>query len=113
LRLQESLYPVILEDWLRIVPRHQMLFLRFEDYRKNIAKSLQEVFNFLQLEPVNSTVLQRISNSTSGQNQGKYYDVFGPMLPKTRQLVHNFFQPFMRRLATMLGDDRFSWSDQH
>nr|KAG5688318.1 hypothetical protein BaRGS_009950 [Batillaria attramentaria] len=49
LRVQENLYPVVLEDWLRIVPRRQIFFSRFEDYAKNRTKVLGDVFKFLEL----------------------------------------------------------------
>ena len=42
-------------------------------------------------------------------NQAKYKP--GPMLPETEKLLHAFYQPFVRRLAAMLGDRRFLWPE--
>ena len=35
----------------------------------------------------------------------------GPMLPETKKLLYAFYQPFVRRLAAMLGDRRFLWPE--
>ncbi|KAK7468150.1 hypothetical protein BaRGS_00036614 [Batillaria attramentaria] len=110
LRVQENLYPVVLEDWLRIVPRRQIFFSRFEDYAKNRTKVLGDVFKFLELDPVDSATMQAFFNVSHVAGKGKNY-LFGPMLEKTRALLQDFYQPFMLRLADMIGDKRFSWSD--
>ena len=39
----------MLEDWLRVIPRQQILFVRTEDYSKNMAKELAKVYRFLGL----------------------------------------------------------------
>ena len=49
LRIQESLYPVMLEDWLRAIPRQQILFVRMVDYSTNMTKELKRVHQFLGL----------------------------------------------------------------
>ena len=49
MRIQESLYDVILSDWLRIIPRDQFIFLRFEDYVNNKTHELKKVHAFLGL----------------------------------------------------------------
>ena len=49
LRIQESIYPVILEDWLRVIPREQILFIRFEDFASNMTQDLMRVHQFLGL----------------------------------------------------------------
>ena len=35
----------------------------------------------------------------------------GPMLPETKKILHEFFQPFIKRLAALLGDQKFLWND--
>ena len=49
LRIQESLYSVLLEDWLRVIPRDQIVFIRFEDYAQNITRELKRVHQHLGL----------------------------------------------------------------
>ena len=44
-------------------------------------------------------------------NQGKAIGHLGPMLPETERLLRDFYQPFVRRLAAMTGDDKFLWTD--
>jgi N-acetylgalactosamine 4-sulfate 6-O-sulfotransferase len=43
------MYPVFMADWLRIWPKEQMLFLRNEDYGKDMEGTLDKVFEFLGL----------------------------------------------------------------
>ena len=45
------------------------------------------------------------------RNRGRLKDRVEPMMPETEQLLHDFYQPFVRRLAAMIGDDRFLWKD--
>lgn len=35
----------------------------------------------------------------------------GSMLPETERILHQFFQPFINRLADLLDDQRFLWND--
>ena len=49
LRIQEGFYPVLLEDWLRIVPRQQMHVIQFERYVANETLEIEHVYSFLGL----------------------------------------------------------------
>ena len=39
----------MLEDWLRVIPREQILFIRFEDFASNMTQELIRVQQFLGL----------------------------------------------------------------
>lgn len=43
------MYSVYLEDWLRIIPRDQILFLRFDDYVRSMEVQLTKTFEFLEM----------------------------------------------------------------
>ena len=43
------MYAVLIEDWLRVIPRDRFLFLRFEDYQKDIRGHLETIYEFLDL----------------------------------------------------------------
>ena len=43
-----GMYTIFIEDWLKVYPRDQFLFLRFEDYRLNRTKELDKVAEFLE-----------------------------------------------------------------
>lgn len=100
-RLFISLYYVHLLKWLQFFPKDQFLFLRTEDISPNICN---KVINFLDLKPFDETckLLQE------KQNEQKEYP---PMLPETRTLLSEFFQPFNKKLVELTGDSRFLWED--
>ncbi|KAK7483704.1 hypothetical protein BaRGS_00025025, partial [Batillaria attramentaria] len=108
LRIAENMYSVLLEDWLRVFPRHQILFIRFEDYAKNITAELAKVFTFLDLE-VSGEQIQLFSQSRV-MNRGKYHDE-GRLLPETRAILERFYEPFIRRFASLVGDEKYLWKD--
>lgn len=100
-RLFISLYYVHLLKWLQFFPKDQFLFLRTEDISQNICN---EVITFLDLKPHDETckLLQE------KQNEQKKYPA---MLPQTRKLLSEFFQPFNKKLVELTGDSRFLWED--
>lgn len=55
-RLLEGLYPVYLEDWLRIFRRDQIMVFRNEDYAEDIKGHIEAAFNFLDLGTVSRTI---------------------------------------------------------
>ena len=46
-RMRIGLYSEFLEDWLRVVPKEQILVLRLEDYSKNRTLALQRLFSHI------------------------------------------------------------------
>ena len=59
-------------------------------------------------DPVDEAGMQRLSKA-SAKMVGDHR--VGPMLPETYRLLHHFFRPFIARLADLLGDPRFLWTD--
>lgn len=49
-------------------------------------------------------------SKASVKNIGLHYNV-GPMLSTTKQILEEFYEPFIRRLPSVIGDDRFMWAD--
>lgn len=47
--LHIGMYDVYTEDWLTVFPRHQLYFLKFEEFITNQMKHLNDVFSFLGL----------------------------------------------------------------
>ncbi len=39
--------------------------------------------------------------------RAKKYKSYAPMLPETRTILDQFYAPYNRQLARLLGDDRF------
>ena len=48
-RLVEGMYPVFLQDWLRVWPKEQLFVMRYEDYGGHERKRISEVLDFLGL----------------------------------------------------------------
>ena len=60
LKIQDSMYAVLLEDWLRVIPRDRFLFLRSEDYKRDTKGTLENIFNFLELSQYHFFSLPRL-----------------------------------------------------
>ncbi|PVD32533.1 hypothetical protein C0Q70_07973 [Pomacea canaliculata] len=111
LRINENLYPVLMEDWLRVFPRQQLLLIRFEDYCRNMSHVLSRIFTFLDLAPLNDTEMTKIASTEKIKNKGTGYKSAGLMLAKTAHILQEFYQPFIRRFARLVGDDSYLWTD--
>ncbi|KAH9496541.1 Carbohydrate sulfotransferase 15 [Bulinus truncatus] len=109
-RLDIGLYYVFVSEWLQRVPRDRLLILRTEDYGKNVTTTVQQAFRFLQLPQVSPKALNKIEALLrSNENKARREKV--PMLPDSRRLLSEFYEPYNRKLAQLLGDDRFTWRD--
>ena len=99
-----ALYSVFVRDWLSVFPRHQLLFLRTEDSYNMSNVMVQQVFPFLDLEPVTKQQAPEIFNDQH-KNKRKYI----PMLPQTQRILDQFYRPFNEDLASLLGDRKWLW----
>ncbi|KAH9500519.1 Carbohydrate sulfotransferase 15 [Bulinus truncatus] len=107
LRLQEGVYSVYLQDWIRVFPPKQLLFIRFEDYVKDIDGTLEKVFQFFDIPP--ELINNRLPNTTFyGSNRGDNYNV-GAMWASTKRILEEFYFPFVQDLSALLDDKRFLW----
>ncbi|KAK7499482.1 hypothetical protein BaRGS_00009134 [Batillaria attramentaria] len=110
-RLAEGMYSVFMADWLRIWPKEQMLILRYEDYAENLESVMKGVFNFLGLAPLNQTDMEFVTHREA-VNVGDMYDKVGHMLPQTKEILDDFYRPFVHKFAEILSDTRFLWLDK-
>ena len=63
LKIQDSMYAALLEDWLRVIPRDRFLFLRFEDYQKDIRGHMETIYEFLDLGQWSLGYLQQLHSA--------------------------------------------------
>ncbi|KAK7504794.1 hypothetical protein BaRGS_00003822 [Batillaria attramentaria] len=105
-----GIYYVYVQDWLLRFPREQVYITRLEDLSANVTGEMTKIFEFLELDPVNQETMAEIE-SAKRANVGTLSRKFGPILPATKSLLDDFYRPFNRRLAQLLGDDRFLWED--
>ncbi|XP_072771144.1 carbohydrate sulfotransferase 15-like isoform X1 [Nerophis lumbriciformis] len=110
-RLNLGLYIVFLLDWLSVFPREQILVLRLEDYATNLEGTLDEVFSFLEAGPLPKEAKAALVQRPSSNTRRAADKNLGPMLPCTRRLLGDFHQPFNHKLASVLQDQVFLWSD--
>ncbi|KAK7504791.1 hypothetical protein BaRGS_00003819, partial [Batillaria attramentaria] len=101
-----GIYYVYIQDWLLRFPRDQMYFVRLEDLSANVTGEMTKIFAFLKLDPVSEETMVEIESAKEA-NVGRLFQEFGPILPATKSLLDDFYRPFNRRLAQLLGDDRF------
>ena len=66
-------------------------------------KHLGDIFDFLELDPIDEDTLFDVAGLGSVANKGSRQ--IGDMFPETRQLLQDFFTPYNDKLAELLGDD--------
>ncbi|RUS74505.1 hypothetical protein EGW08_017736, partial [Elysia chlorotica] len=95
-------YPVCLEDYLKLFPRQNFLFIKFEDYTEGREKILNKVLKFLDMGPSTESMKEIVKSKTVA-NAGHFEPV--PMLNETRLALRHFFSPFVRDLKRIVGAD--------
>ncbi len=105
-RLGMGLYYVHVHKWLSVIPRNRFLFLTLEELAADTNGAMAKVWVFLGLPHV--TV-----HDTMPRNQQVKVDYHhNPQLAMrndTRELLDEFFAPYNRMLADLVGDDMFLW----
>ena len=100
-----SIYYIYIVKFLHFFPREQFLFLRTEDISKEPVRFMNQITDFLGVEPYSPfkarDLLEQKVNRQKAAIEGMWED--------TRLLLQNFFAPFNRKLASLLKDDRFLW----
>jgi N-acetylgalactosamine 4-sulfate 6-O-sulfotransferase len=90
----------------------QMLILKSEEYYTDVKGSLQRVVGLLGMEEPTvdewQLMLQQEPNNQR-QTSGKEGAQQGDMLPKTRELLDDFYRPFNEMLAELLQDTKWKW----
>ncbi|WIA17127.1 hypothetical protein OEZ85_014020 [Tetradesmus obliquus] len=107
-QLVKGMYSQFLQDWLVHFLRHQLLLLRYEDYKAALPQHLEAVLQFLDVSPPETASWQAMLGAAV-QNTKSY----PPMRHDTRELLREFYAPFNRELADVLqGDCRWLWLDR-
>ena len=97
--LSISKYIIHINNWLEYFPKNQILFLTTDEIDLDLNKSLNKIFNFLEIPSKNISSIER-------QNVGKY----PKMDPETRQQLIEFFKPYNKKLETLL-EKSFHWDN--
>ncbi|XP_078331635.1 carbohydrate sulfotransferase 15-like isoform X1 [Crassostrea virginica] len=108
--LFSSFYDVHLANWLDAFPRHQIHIIRTEDYSKNIKQHLLQIYSFLNVGDIDEKTLNKISNTTKKYKTARK-EKAGPMLNRTRRMLRNYFREPMKKLSSLLKDEKYTWAD--
>lgn len=110
-RLHLGLYIVFLLDWLTVFHRDQVFVLQLEEYAANMKVAIKKVFDFLDLGPLSAQVEAALTQLPMSNTRRAADTTLGPMLPATKKLLRDFYQPFNQKLAKVLDNNAFLWSD--
>ena len=106
-----SLYHDQVHRWLRLFPRQQLMIIRSESFFDNEADTMNEVAEFLGLEPFDfhgAGELQRRWDLEAG-NVYEMPKEYAAMDDATRKLLTDFFEPYNQRLYSLIDED-FGWN---
>ncbi|KAM4607182.1 carbohydrate sulfotransferase 15-like isoform 2-T3 [Polymixia lowei] len=110
-RLNLGMYIVFLLDWLTVFHKEQILVLRLEDYAANLRLTIKKVFDFLSVGPLSEQAEAAVTKRPMSNTRRAADRNLGPMLPTTRDLLRQFHQPFNLKLAGVLDNKAFLWTD--
>ena len=106
-----SLYHDQLYRWLRLFPRQQLMIVQSERFFENKADTMNEVAEFLGLEPFEfqaADQLQRSWDAGAG-NALKMPRAYPAMDIVTRRILLDFFEPYNQQLYHLI-DQNFGWN---
>ncbi|CAG2205304.1 CHST15 [Mytilus edulis] len=95
-----STFLMFLRDWLKVFDKNQVMVIRNEDYRHNIAGTLKKVFKFLNLDEVGPYVLEKMA-CRELEYKTNYRS---PMMNETRSLLETFYYDSQRDMDSLLGE---------
>lgn len=90
--LSRGIYIKQLETWMDLFPKKQFLVIKSEDFYTNPGKTLDQVFEFLELPAYQL-------DHYSKYNVGDY----PPLTDSTQRYLSDYFQPHNRKLQEYLG----------
>ncbi|KAL4224044.1 hypothetical protein ACF0H5_017501 [Mactra antiquata] len=97
-----GIYSVNIEDFLRVFPRKQIFISKLEDRKQNMTAALEDIFAFLDIEPMDIEVMRRVVHM---EKRAKNTHGVPDMYNKTKQLLEEFFKPFNDRLGELIGQE--------
>jgi len=109
--LFRSLYHDQLHRWLRLFPRQQLMIIQSEKFFENVADTMNEVAEFLGLEPFEFHADNRLQRSwdLGATNVSELPKDYAPMDDTTRRLLTDFFEPYNQQLYRLIDED-FGWN---
>ena len=86
--------------------QEKIYFSKLEEYSQNEVEAIRKIYEFVGVSAGgrNDPAKSKLANSI--RNKG--YST-KPVWDKTRELLNDFYRPFNRELAKLLGDDKWLW----
>jgi N-acetylgalactosamine 4-sulfate 6-O-sulfotransferase len=130
-QLIKNMYSVWLERWFQVFDKEQFLFLRSEDVfglpnpvsatpwdyennekkkKRGMSEALRKISKHLNIGEITDAMLEQMiempeTDDARVLQKGK----ISPMRKETRELLNEFYQPFLEELADNIGDEAFLW----
>ena len=109
--IRASIYYVYVKDWLDVFPPNQVFVVHAETFFADRISVVRDVLRFIGLGPslIDDETWQSIGSKPPTNVSVLKGRLADGMLNKTRKLLDDFFRPYNRMLADLLGDKRFQW----
>ena len=106
-----SLYHDQLHRWLRLFPRQQLMIIQSECFFENEAELMNEVTEFLGLEPFEFQSADQLQRSWGGGASNLFENPqdYAAMDDVSRRLLADFFEPYNQQLYRLIDED-FGWN---
>jgi hypothetical protein len=106
-----SLYHDQLHRWLRMFPRQQLMIIQSESFFENEAGTMNEVADFLGLNPFEFQATDQLQRSWGGgaSNLFEKPQDYPAMDDVTRRILTEFFEPYNQQLYRLIDED-FAWN---
>ena len=107
LRLNLGIYICYVRDW-KVVFGDNMMVISLEEYSSNPLPTLSRIFHFLGVEQPDPEKMRAFLESSKISNsRPKTAALQGDMLPQTKIVLKEFYEPYNKELAQYLKDTRF------
>ncbi|XP_060601280.1 carbohydrate sulfotransferase 15-like [Ruditapes philippinarum] len=104
-RIRIGVYHLHLKEYFRVFPREQILVIKLEDFSRNTASYMQQIFSFLEIKTLHANDLNKIANPDLHANARRKKDhKAGEMLPESRKMLDNFYRPHNDLLSNLIGE---------
>ena len=113
-RLEMGLYFFHTRKWLSVLPRSRVHFFTLEEVAsRDLASTVEQITNFLDLPELTGD-LDPDKDFECKENSQRVIDYKKDprlrMREDTRRILEEFFRPYNKILADLLGDNKFLWN---
>ncbi|XP_060557337.1 carbohydrate sulfotransferase 15-like [Ruditapes philippinarum] len=105
IRLRVGMYSVFIKDWLQVFQPENILVVKAEDtFGPKKYRTYRRIFEFLNIRPFTKLEEVNIFHRGAVNTRSSREKRIGDMLPETRKLIEQFYEPFNKELVKMFPD---------